>query len=370
MQEYYYRKSNREKWNGFVSEVSECGWLHSWDAIRYGCKFNQIIDNSSFIMLDNKDIPLSVCILAAYVNDKNEAFLSFGGLACAIPAFSKLIKSRRRKVEKIVFSIILDYCKKYNIQSITLSQPAVNIEESINKHIFANKKFLLQKYNFIPHVINTSIITLSQDNQELYSNVSQSHSKLIKRAKKNGLEVEVVNKQAYDNEKKIVETLYEFQDVHLQAAGRKTRPQSTWDAMKDALVAGMASLFVAHTEFNQPISYLFCGEFCKSAFGWSQANVPEYEKKISPRHLLEWKAIEYYKQNGFSFYEIGEIFYSRQLFSSPTEKEKSISVFKERYGGDLFPKITWKGFIKDEIKQKLLRAEFVKFEQELKCFQM
>ena len=109
MQEYFYRNSNREKWNGFVSEVSECGWLHSWDAIRYGCKFNQIIDNSSFIMLDNKDIPLSVCILAAHLNDRNEACLSFGGLECAIPAFSQLTKSRRRKIEKIVFSIILDY---------------------------------------------------------------------------------------------------------------------------------------------------------------------------------------------------------------------------------------------------------------------
>jgi len=170
--------------------------------------------------------------------------------------------------------------------------------------------------------------------------------------------------------KKIVETLYEFQGVHLEAAGRKTRPQATWDAMKDALIAGMASLFVEYTESNQPISYLFCGEFRKSAFGWSQANVPEYGKKISPRHLLEWKAIQYYKQNGFSFYEIGEVFYSRQLFSSPTEKEKSISVFKERYGGDLFPKITWEGFIREEIKQKLLRDEFVKFEQELKCFQL
>ena len=74
------------------------------------------------------------------------------------------------------------------------------------------------------------------------------------------------------------------------------------------------------------------------AFGWSQVNVDQYEKEYSPRHFLEWQAILHYKKRGFTWYEIGERYYGPQY----TEKEISISVFKERYGGLQLPKIHWK----------------------------
>ena len=87
---------------------------------------------------------------------------------------------------------------------------------------------------------------------------------------------------------------------------------------------------------NKNISYLYCSRLLDFAWGWSQVNLKEYEN-ISPRHSLEWNAMKYYKNNKFYFYEIGERFYPQEKFK-PTEKEISISEFKEKYGSDKYPK--------------------------------
>jgi hypothetical protein len=125
--------------------------------------------------------------------------------------------------------------------------------------------------------------------------------------------------------------------------------------MYDSLSTGDASLFIAFIE-NTPISYLFCGEFELMAFGWSQVNDDAYELEYSPRHLLEWSAMMFYKKINFKYYEVGERYYGAQLFHTPSEKEISISVFKERFGGILLPKIKWTGYL----DQGLLKDDYDK----------
>ena len=133
--------------------------------------------------------------------------------------------------------------------------------------------------------------------------------------------------------------------------------------MYEGLSAGKASLFIAFVN-DTPISYLYCGEFSKMAFGWSQANVKEYEEEYSPRHLLEWTAILFYKENAFSYYEIGERFFGSQFFYIPSDKEISISSFKERYGGRLFPKVKWYGYFDKD----LLKTDYnQRFRELLNC---
>ena len=43
------------------------------------------------------------------------------------------------------------------------------------------------------------------------------------------------------------------------------------------------------------------GEFKNYSISWSQANVEEYEKEFTPRHLLEWNVIKFYKEIEFDF---------------------------------------------------------------------
>ena len=86
------------------------------------------------------------------------------------------------------------------------------------------------------------------------------------------------------------------------------------------------------------ISFLFCGIQNNFSAGWSQVNLEQYEKEYMPRHILEWQAILMLKKFGVKFYEIGERFYKTQSYN-PSEKEISISDFKEKFGGIFYPKI-------------------------------
>ena len=63
--------------------------------------------------------------------------------------------------------------------------------------------------------------------------------------------------------------------------------------------------FLSHN-IAKTISFLFVGEFKNYSISWSQANVEEYEKEFTPRHLLEWNVIKFYKDLGFTI--IGSTF--------------------------------------------------------------
>jgi len=135
-----------------------------------------------------------------------------------------------------------------------------------------------------------------------------------------------------------------------------TRPQTTWEDMYELIKSQEASLFVAFLN-EKPASFLYCGEFGSMAFGWSQANIKELENKIPVRHALEWEAILNYKSRNFKYYEIGERYFGPQLFKQPSIKELSIGTFKERYGGLLLPKISWRGYWdKEFLKQELSQS--------------
>ncbi|NOQ56124.1 MAG: hypothetical protein GQ477_04965, partial [Nanohaloarchaea archaeon] len=55
--------------------------------------------------------------------------------------------------------------------------------------------------------------------------------------------------------------------------------------------------------------------------------------KKSQNHFLQWKIIEYLKENNFEFYELGWQQYPSQLNMLPTDKEVNISRYKRSFGG-------------------------------------
>lgn len=207
------------------------------------------------------------------------------------------------------------------------------------------------------NVENTIVMDMSLSEERLLNNMGKYQRRHIKKGKQSGIEVKVYNSEC--NERFLRDYFRKFQEAHFIAAGVATRPQATWDDMCSFAHTGGASLFIAFIE-DTPISYLYCGEFNSMAFGWTQVNVKEYEKQYSPRHLLEWEAVLYYKMHGFRFYEVGERYSVPQLFYIPTEKEISISDFKERYGGILMPKIYWTGYFDLDFMRGELAGRFDK----------
>ena len=74
--------------------------------------------------------------------------------------------------------------------------------------------------------------------------------------------------------------------------------------------------------------FVFVGEFENYSISWSQANVEEYEKEFTPRHLLEWNVIKFYKEIGFDFYDIGEIYIDYCDYSFSDKEKKIFQILK------------------------------------------
>lgn len=353
----YYSDLTQQQWDNYVIQVPEASYLHSWSWLNYLTKFTAVQQHLSCIFVDHKNNPVAIIPLAiSQVEQYSE--LSFAGTPVGTPALNNIKPSHRRTKLDEIFSLIDEQIAKYQLQKISMQQHPLTIAKCANDPLADHNTFALMQYHLFPHINNTSIIDLQLDLETLTTNISKFHRKNIRKALKADLNIKVYNPT--NNAAAIKDHMQLAQQMHLQAAGRATRPQATWDAMYTAILNNNASLFVAFIDAT-PVSFLFCGEFATMAFGWSQANVKEYEEQLPTRHALEWEAVLYYKKHNFHYYEIGERFYHDQPLYQPSEKEINISIFKERYGGFMLPKIMWYGYPEQNLLQQEISNKYNQF---------
>jgi len=349
----YYNEISKVEWDKRVRSISESTFYHSSTVIDYERILPNNLENNPFILINDNNKSVAVCSSVLRKNSElNINELSSRFPSNSIPAtLLDLTPSERRKVMDKAYQSIYDYAIENDVKKIEMYRHPVNISSMNLNLIVSDYIFEPMKYNFLSTMYNTLLIDLSLNDSVLLGNMSKFHRKHIRKGREKDIKVKVYNKNSKIST--LDEKFESYRLAHFKSAGKSTRPIETWNAMRDATKNGEATLFISYIE-DIEISYLLCGEFYKVAYGWSQVNVEEFEREYSPRHLLEWEAIMYYKNIGFSFYEIGERFFNNQLKSYPSEKEFSISVFKERYGGIIYPKIKWFSYLdKNLLKQEL-----------------
>jgi len=326
----------RDEWNQIVDFIPACSYGHTWEFVNYLSLFQNVIANESFICFDDRRMPIAVCPFIVTENSAgkyNE--ISSNGSPVPIPVVSENYPLRRKKILNSIFKIYFDKALEHNIKvGSFISHPLTNqVNEFGTKYNFELENFLM-----IPNVVNTLVIDLEKNIEVLLKSLSKYQRKNIRKAEKE-IKISVVD-ETNDNIDNWMETI---QGIHYKSARKSTRPQSTWDSMKELVKTGKSNIFVGLYQ-SEVICYLYCGTYHRMAFGWSQSNVDKYEEKLNVRHLLEWEAILYYKSKGYKYYELGERHFGPQLFHSPTPKEISISDFKENYGGYLMTKIIWRNY--------------------------
>lgn len=162
-------------------------------------------------------------------------------------------------------------------------------------------KLLLQK-GLAAKPYYTQIIDLSKTEAELHTNLRKSYKSLIN---KDGPYIAV----GFDS----------FRQLHLKAAGRKTRPDKTWDIQQKQLTSGEAFI-VLNKLGNSGAFFIYNNHTCYYGVGCSVEGANS--------HAIIWKAILHAKELGCKFFEIGE-----QIFSG-NEKLIGISKFKRGFGGE------------------------------------
>ena len=353
---------NEKSWERHLANFPLSNFLHSYKWMKYISEFDNVVSNDSFFLLDSEEEVVAFCPLIVYsLSYGSSEFLSIGSNSQYTLGFP-LVKSKTSSLRKKIFNYIFDYYHSFALKS------GIKVMETVSHPLtksFCNRGsnnmdrfFEPIKYKSFDRVTNTSILDLSNSIEFLERNLGKYHRRHIRRTEKKGVKFEVIDCKT---EEEIIEKSFKnFQEAHYISAGKSTRPQRTWDIMKEMLIEDKAVLFVAKIK-NIVVSYLLCGKFRNMSWGWSQVNVEEYEKEYSPRHFLEWKAILYLKEIGYQFYEIGDIVYWPSPFYFPSKKEISISMFKERYGASLLPKVYWTLFFDKDLGLEISTQKTSKF---------
>jgi len=359
---FNFKDTDHQDWDHWVDQVDGSTYLHTSSWLKYISEFYNVIENASFCVLKNKTSPLAICPLVITKKEtENGDRREIGGNGLSIPALFNLSPREKKRILNEIFQIYSKYAEDKNIDAISLIGNPLTNKFCADPLSGVDGLLELERYHLLQRVVNTVVIDLDNSSDILFQNMGKYHRRHIKRAPKKGVTVKTIDSSSDRDE--INAVFSRFQNEHFKSAGRLTRPQKTWDNMKQMIEEKKATLFVSHID-DIELSYLFCGQYKKMAFGWSQVNVKEFEQKYSPRHILEWEAICYYQSNGYRFYEVGDRYWAPTPLYTPTNKEISIGVFKERYGGMLLPKVFWVGYFKDDIMKKELTGCFDTFTQE------
>lgn len=334
-----FKDIDRKRWDAWLAGIRTGGYHHCHWWLEYCAGFQNVLDNGSFVLFENAACPLAVCpLFLSEIDGRRE--LSVNGSPFGAPAIAAGLRhGERRRVLDAAFTVMTGYAAEKGAERISIvSHPLAGVTEVLP---LPCNLFELIRYRLLYRVENTLVIDLLSSEDSLALDMGKYQRRHVSRGRKQGIIVKAFN--GGENAASLVRVFGLFQEAHVASAGRLTRPQATWDTMLKAANEGNASLFAAYLE-GEPMSYLFCGEYGRMAFGWSQANIEKYEAEYSPRHLLEWGAILHYKRRGFRFYEVGERYFGPQPFYIPSKKELTISDFKERYGGLMLPKVFWLGY--------------------------
>jgi len=351
-----------ELWDKWVFSIKESSYLHSSKFLNFLHKMVMPENCLTFALIQNEDNPIALCPFGLSKNSVNgmdfyEA--SWHGAPLGAPAFRDEVKPNlRMKMQREVFEYYGQLLKKHGAKRCYLRSHPVTLNVLSNSRMPTMLQLSILQEGYECHPQNTLMIDLANSEETLLFHLSKYQKKHIRKSNKDGLLF-----VEYDGQNSGLEKIfYKYQDAHIKSAGHMTRPQSTFDLMLELIKDGFASMFAVFAE-GIPISFLYCGEFNDFAFGWSQVNLDEFEKRYSPRHFLEWSAIMAYKRRKFRYYEVGTVWFGPQLYKIPSKKELSISEFKRRYGGVFMPEIFFEKIYDKELWSHIHQHRYDQFLQ-------
>ena len=129
---------------------------------------------------------------------------------------------------------------------------------------------------------------------------------------------------------------HEFKQLHFDVAGRATRSAESWDMQLQRVKIGSSFLVYLRNHFGQMVG---AGFFSLSR-DEGQYDVGAYDRALFDKplgHVVQYRAIQELKARGIRWYKIGARPFACDS-PVPTEKEMSISDFKQGFASHIFPK--------------------------------
>ena len=181
---------------------------------------------------------------------------------------------------------------------------------SITLSKFTNIDFLeLRNFNEI-YRYGSSVLDLTKNEDEIFSNIHSKHRNVIRRAQKEGV--------------------YDFQKITIETYARSNKPSLTAKYLLKYFFAlsktGKLKIFFAKYHDTIQVGAIFIISDNMSIY-WHGGSINHCV--LGASNLLQWEAIRYFKKDGITQYDFGGCSFSED------EKAISINRFKDRFSGEL-----------------------------------
>jgi len=297
------------RWNDFCQSSTDSWFWHSTEWLDYSLAYRLGRTSLSFMVEENKEL-LAICPL---ILSDSEFIMHWS------PVFSdNLALKKREKVINFTFE---------EIDRLALENNVKRASFMIYPLSFPSHNFLM-KQEYLDISLNTQVIDLTQDLESIHSTMRKGHDYDIDKGLKS-LDIWIqdsdnIGRETFDEYCKLLRA----DPSHAY----ETRPQVTYDMQYDWIKEEYAILLGAsHKGEWVGFSYIFTYKN-KAYYGSACSN-----SDLPVAHALTWKTIEWLKEHGFEYYEIGWQQYGSQLYDFPSAKEVSISKFKRGFGGYTIP---------------------------------
>lgn len=320
-------KDRYKEWDDFCLKSDDVWFWHTTGWLEYTLNYKpeRRSKSMSFMITNNSRIE-GICPLFVETGRFGEEEIkefSFGESPGPMPALKNGLSEKiRDKRFKMIFEHVDELALKNNVLRASFRASPL-APRFLNSNTPPNN--YLMKYGYVPISLNTQIMNLSKSLEALRSDVRHGHAYDIKRGLKH---LQVV---AFDKNNVHKEIYKKYEELHHKAAGRVTRPQITFDMMYDWILQGYAVLFAAKMN-NEFVGFSYVYTYKNAAYYGSACNHPDYPE-MPIGHVLQWKTIQWLKEHGFKYFEIGYQHYHRLSYNFASQKEIDISTFKRGFGG-------------------------------------
>lgn len=283
-------------------------------------KSEYVVDLSCIILHDRT--PVAIWPLTISIHD-NEAKVTSQGTEllppifianCALATQKKILRSAMLLTDELAKSVRLD------------RWAAVSV--FINSYSIGLWQLMAMNEGAVCHTRHELYVDLTLPVEKIKASFRKSYRPLISA----GERLWKVNILENSTEENIWE---EFRMLHRQVAGRSTRSKKTWDLQYESIVKGEGFLIYLRDQSNKMVG----GGFFMHSNDEGTYAVGVYDRVLFDKpigHIVQFRAIQELKQRSCRWYYIGRRVYAAEQ-PVPTEKELSISKFKEGFATNIFP---------------------------------
>lgn len=351
--------SNKEDWDNFCLESDDAWFWHTTKWHDYTLEYRPELTpvSHSFLVFAGAEIA-AICPLVLETSRGPAGEVrqfSYGGDAAPSPAFSAKLSAKIRKAaRRALFEQIDQLAVANRVQRVAFRTTPLAPCFWRSDYPLPNP---LLREGFSDISLLSQVIDLSKTKEQLFREIRNDHRNDIKRAEK------ILSVSIFDNSNITDDHFERYRLLHHKAAGRTTRPRSTFDMMHRWIQEGFAALACASIN-GEGVGFALINVYKDAAYYSSSANDPAFGE-LPIGHLLQWRVLNWLKDRGIRCYETGLQQYASLPHALASRKDWNISNFKRGFGGVTVPFFRAEKFYDEEYCRRVLEERAAAYSRTL-----